>query len=97
MKTYDQLAGAKGRAVFYRAERYRARELFKFAAPDLSPPLRLHCKTLAIAVGTRAGSDSDASSTNHAPSANSPTTPRAASRARLVLPIPPGPVRVTKR
>jgi len=36
MKTYDQLAGAKGRAVFYRAERYRARELFKFAAPDLS-------------------------------------------------------------
>jgi extracellular factor (EF) 3-hydroxypalmitic acid methyl ester biosynthesis protein len=36
MKNYDELAGASGRRVFYRAERYRARDLFKRAAPDLS-------------------------------------------------------------
>jgi extracellular factor (EF) 3-hydroxypalmitic acid methyl ester biosynthesis protein len=36
MKNYEELAGASGRRVFYRAERYRARDLFKRAAPDLS-------------------------------------------------------------
>lgn len=36
MKNYEELAGASGRRIFYRAERYRARDLFKRAAPDLS-------------------------------------------------------------
>jgi extracellular factor (EF) 3-hydroxypalmitic acid methyl ester biosynthesis protein len=36
MKNYEELAGASGRRIFYRAERYRARELFKRAAPDLT-------------------------------------------------------------
>jgi extracellular factor (EF) 3-hydroxypalmitic acid methyl ester biosynthesis protein len=36
MKSYEELAGASGRRIFYRAERYRARDLFKHATPDLS-------------------------------------------------------------
>jgi extracellular factor (EF) 3-hydroxypalmitic acid methyl ester biosynthesis protein len=36
MKNYEELAGASGRRMFYRAERYRARDLFKRAVPDLS-------------------------------------------------------------
>ena len=45
MKNYEELAGARGRHMFYRAERYRARDLFKRAVPDLSldhVPCRLH-------------------------------------------------------
>ncbi|AWZ00188.1 hypothetical protein RHODOSMS8_00634 [Rhodobiaceae bacterium] len=33
MRTYEQLTGAKGRKVFYRAERYRADHLFKDIVP----------------------------------------------------------------
>lgn len=36
MKTYEQLPGAEGRAIFYRAERYRARDIFKRTAPELA-------------------------------------------------------------
>lgn len=36
MNTYEQLAGAQGRSIFYRAERYRARDIFKRAAPELA-------------------------------------------------------------
>jgi extracellular factor (EF) 3-hydroxypalmitic acid methyl ester biosynthesis protein len=36
MKNYEELAGANGRRIFYRAERYRARDLFKRAIPELS-------------------------------------------------------------
>ncbi len=59
--------------------------------PSLSP------STPATADGTRCGSDSDASSTSHPPSANSPRTRRATFNARVVFPMPPGPVRVTTR
>jgi extracellular factor (EF) 3-hydroxypalmitic acid methyl ester biosynthesis protein len=36
MKNYEELVGASGRRIFYRAERYRARDLFKRSMPDLS-------------------------------------------------------------
>ncbi|HYU57838.1 MAG TPA: hypothetical protein VEO00_07295, partial [Actinomycetota bacterium] len=36
-------------------------------------------------------------STNTTPSRNAETNPRAASTARRVFPVPPGPVRVTRR
>jgi extracellular factor (EF) 3-hydroxypalmitic acid methyl ester biosynthesis protein len=36
MKNYEQLAGGRGRTVFYRPERYRARELFRRAVPCLA-------------------------------------------------------------
>lgn len=35
MKSYEELSGARGRAMFYRAERHRARDLFRRAVPDL--------------------------------------------------------------
>jgi extracellular factor (EF) 3-hydroxypalmitic acid methyl ester biosynthesis protein len=34
MKTYEELTGGEGRQIFYRAQRYRARELFRQAMPD---------------------------------------------------------------
>jgi len=33
MRTYEQLTGAAGRKVFYRAERYRRDQLFKNIVP----------------------------------------------------------------
>ena len=36
MKSYEELAGSRGRTVFYRPERYRARELFKGMRPSLA-------------------------------------------------------------
>ena len=54
-----------------------------------------HC--LATANGTSCGSDNDASSTSHPPSAKSPTTRRATFSARELFPMPPGPVSVTTR
>jgi extracellular factor (EF) 3-hydroxypalmitic acid methyl ester biosynthesis protein len=36
MRAYDELQGARGRAIFYRAERYRARDLFRAAVPELA-------------------------------------------------------------
>ena len=36
MKTYEELTGGEGRRVFYRAERFRTRDLFKRSAPDLA-------------------------------------------------------------
>lgn len=36
MNSYEQLRGGQGRAVFYRAERYRVRDIFKHAAPELA-------------------------------------------------------------
>src|SRR5690242_17198496 len=35
-KTYEQLAGAEGRRMFYRAERFSAASLFRNAVPDLA-------------------------------------------------------------
>jgi hypothetical protein len=49
------------------------------------------------ASGTKAGSESVASSTQQPRSSNRSMTPRAASRARRVLPTPPGPVSVSRR
>ncbi len=36
MKSYEELTGERGRTIFYRAERYRARDLFKGALPELT-------------------------------------------------------------
>ena len=36
MKSYEELAGSRGRTVFYRPERYRAREVFKGVTPTLA-------------------------------------------------------------
>ncbi|HKT16964.1 MAG TPA: class I SAM-dependent methyltransferase [Stellaceae bacterium] len=36
MKTYEELSGARGREMFYRAERYRAADLFRRQAPALT-------------------------------------------------------------
>jgi hypothetical protein len=34
MRTYEELTGGEGRQIFYRAQRYRAREIFRHAVPD---------------------------------------------------------------
>lgn len=50
MKTYEELTGAQGRRVFYRAERYRVQDLFKKAVPELSierSPYALHDLSLS--------------------------------------------------
>lgn len=44
MRTYEQLTGAKGRKVFYRAERYRADHLFK----DIVPAVELGADRAAL-------------------------------------------------
>jgi extracellular factor (EF) 3-hydroxypalmitic acid methyl ester biosynthesis protein len=36
VKSYEELAGSRGRTVFYRPERYRAREVFKGVTPTLA-------------------------------------------------------------
>lgn len=36
MKSYEELAGERGRTIFYRAERYRARDLFRGVLPELT-------------------------------------------------------------
>lgn len=36
MRQYEELTGGRGRTVFYRPERYRARELFRRAVPSLA-------------------------------------------------------------
>ena len=51
----------------------------------------------ATAARTSVASSRLASGTNHAPSGNAAARRRAVSSARLDLPIPPGPVRVTSR
>ena len=53
--------------------------------------------TDAMASGTRSGSTMAASSTNQTPSGKSSCTRRATCIESRVLPIPPGPVRVTRR
>ena len=53
--------------------------------------------TVAIAAGTEAGSPTDASSTIHTPSGNSPATSAPTSRASRVLPTPPTPLSVISR
>ncbi|RMF09199.1 MAG: hypothetical protein D6763_08240 [Alphaproteobacteria bacterium] len=35
MRTYEELSGGEGRRVFFRAERYKARDLFRRTLPDL--------------------------------------------------------------
>lgn len=35
MRTYDELTGARGRKIYYRAERYPARDLFRKVVPDV--------------------------------------------------------------
>jgi hypothetical protein len=50
MKTYEELTGAQGRRVFYRAERYRAQDLFKKMVPELTidrSPYSLHDLSLS--------------------------------------------------
>src|ERR687894_553916 len=45
MQHYEQLTGAKGRQMFYRAERYRARDLFRGLLPEVeidNAPYTLH-------------------------------------------------------
>ncbi len=51
----------------------------------------------AIAEGTSSGSVTGASGTNHAPSGNRSTQSPASASERRVLPVPPGPVRVSSR
>src|SRR5262249_33784818 len=51
----------------------------------------------ARALGTRAGSDNEASPTNQAPSLYEPRTALATATATVVLPIPPGPTIVRNR
>jgi extracellular factor (EF) 3-hydroxypalmitic acid methyl ester biosynthesis protein len=36
MKTYEELTGSRGKQILYRAERYRARDLFRTKVPDLT-------------------------------------------------------------
>lgn len=36
MKTYEELSGAQGRQIFYRAERYKVRDLFRKTMPELT-------------------------------------------------------------
>lgn len=50
MKTYEELTGAQGRRVFYRAERYKVQDLFKKLVPELSidrSPYALHDLSLS--------------------------------------------------
>lgn len=50
MKTYEELSGGEGRRVFFRAERYRARELFQRTQPTLTfdqTPLSLYDVSLS--------------------------------------------------
>ena len=50
MKTYEDLTGAQGRRVFYRAERYKAADLFKKSVPELlidRSPYALHDVSLS--------------------------------------------------
>jgi hypothetical protein len=35
MRTYEELIGGEGRQIFYRAQRYRARDIFRSTLPDL--------------------------------------------------------------
>jgi hypothetical protein len=35
MRTYEELIGGEGRQIFYRAQRYRAREIFRSTLPNL--------------------------------------------------------------
>ena len=65
-------------------------------AADRSGPSKMPIPW-AIAALTWSGLSSAARLTNHAPSRNRGSRRRAASIARLVLPIPPGPVSVTRR
>ena len=58
---------------------------------------QLEPSVLATVDGTSVGSDSEASSTSHPPSVNSPRMRRASFKASVVFPMPPGPVRVTTR
>jgi hypothetical protein len=51
----------------------------------------------ATACGTRAGSETGASSTHQIPSANRDASREATASASRVLPLPPGPVRVSSR
>ena len=47
-------------------------------------------RTLATACGARSGSETEASSANHAPSSKPSATSKATAEARRVLPVPPG-------
>lgn len=62
MKTYEELTGAQGRRVFYRAERYKVSDLFKKAVPELlidRSPYMLHDLSLSglAAYAPRASND----------------------------------------
>ena len=63
----------------------------------LAPVTRARPRVAAIAASTSAGSRSAARSTNQTPCGKRSRTSRATASARRVLPLPPGPVRVTIR
>ena len=66
--------------------------------PRLPPPGRVrHPQPPGHGVADQAGSSVWASSTQHTPAGNDPRVARAAASASLVFPVPPGPVRVTRR
>jgi hypothetical protein len=64
---------------------------------DPAPPETSTPSAVATVAGTRPGSDRGASSATQTLSANLGSRCRAISMLRRVLPIPPGPTRVTRR
>jgi hypothetical protein len=78
-------------------ERVRPALTLATRSGDTAPPARSRPRVVATVTGTSSGSDRGASSATQAPSANLGSRRRAASLQRLVLPIPPGPTRVTRR
>ena len=75
-----------------RCERWAASSSSTVLAPNCGT-----CSACATAPGTAAGSETESSSTNQHPSRNRLSALAAASAASLVLPMPPGPVMVTRR
>jgi len=81
MKTYEELHGARGREMFYRAERYKALDLFKRGSPPLtldSDPYLLRNISLT-GIGAASGRG-----LNH--------LPEIGHRVRVVLGVPSGPL-----
>jgi hypothetical protein len=72
----------------------RSREMVSVRGRPGSSLIIMACAT---ACGTRAGSETGASSTHQTPSPNSDASREATASASRVLPLPPGPVRVSSR
>ena len=78
-----------------RGARCRPRSVSAIVSTSGVSPCGVMPNTVAIAAGTEVGSPTDASSTSHTPSGNSPATSAPTSRASRDLPTPPTPVSVT--